>query len=279
MTSLHKKVIIEKIKWALSESKYNECPLYVISTQVLEAGVNVSFQHVARALPILPSIVQAAGRVNRHNEGTAKGVISVFSFKRSGKRDTRSYIYPKNLQKITDQILSEKDSWTEAELTALVQRYYKEMFSQNTYEGILASIKDAYQGNWEQIAQFHPLGEYYLRLSIFIPWDPDEAEKELLSEKLEKFNLLQVKFKVANGNDVYDLYRNSNYMAKLSFEERKQFMILFHHYVINVPVKKALQIVGKDDYLNNRIPRLDDSDFYDSKTGLMVPFDEFDNII
>jgi len=279
MTPLHKKVIIEKIKLALSNVEHSEYPLYVVSTQVLEAGVDVSFQHVARALPILPSIVQAAGRVNRHNEGAEQGVISIFSFKRSGEKDTRSYIYPKNLQKITDQILSEKDSWTEIELTALVQRYYKEMFSQNTYEGVLVSIKDAYQGDWEKISQFNPLGEDYLRLPIFVPWDPDEAEKDLLSEKLKKFTFLQKKFKVTKGNGVYDLYTNSNYMTKLSFEDRKQFMILFHHYVINVPVKKALQIVGKEDFLNNRIPILCATDFYDSKTGLSVPFSDFDNFI
>lgn len=279
MTPLHKKVTIEKIKLALCDSKNSEYALYVISTQVLEAGVDVSFQHVLRALSILPSIVQAAGRVNRHNEGNVKGIISVFSFKRSGEKDTRSFIYPKNLQKITDQILSEKECWTESELTVLVQRYYKEMFSQNTYEGVLASIKDAYQGNWEQISQFHPLGEDYLRLPIFVPWDPDESEKKFLSEKLKKFNFLQEKFKVNNGNDIYELYRDSNYMAKLSFEDRKQFMILFHHYVINVPVKKALQIVGKKDFLNNRIPTLRGTSFYDSKTGLSVPFYEFDNFI
>ena len=68
-------------------------------------------------------------------------------------------------------------------------------------------------------------------------------------------------------------------MTKLSFEDRKQFMILFHHYVINVPVKKALQIVGKEDFLNNRIPILCATDFYDSKTGLSVPFSDFDNFI
>lgn len=279
MTPLHKKVIIEKIKLALSNIEHSEYPLYVISTQVLEAGVDLSFQHVARALSILPSIVQAAGRVNRHNEGTNKGVISVFSFKRLGEKDTRSYIYPKNLQKITDHILFERYSWTETELTALVQKYYKEMFSQNTYEGILVSIKDAYEGDWEQIAQFNPLGEDYLRLPIFVPWDPDEAEKELLSEKLRKFIFLQEKFKVTNGYDLYDLYIDSNYMAKLSFEDRKHFMILFHHYVINVPVKKALHIVGEEDFLNNRIPSLSGADFYDSKIGLVVPFADFDCFI
>jgi hypothetical protein len=279
MTPLHKKAMIEKIKLELSDNKESKQSIYVVSTQVLEAGVDVSFQHVARALPILPSIVQAAGRVNRHNEGAKKGVISVFPFRRNGEKDTRSYIYPRNLQIITDRILLEKDSWTETELTASVQQYYKEMFNQNTYEGILASVKDAYMGYWEQISRYNPFGDDYLRLPIFVPWEPDESEIETLCNKLERFYTLKKRFRIANGNELYDLYRDSSYMAKLSFGERKQFMILFHHYVINVPVKKALQIVGKEDYLNNRIPRLCMRDLYDSITGLMVPFYEFDAFI
>ena len=112
-----------------------------------------------------------------------------------------------------------------------------------------------------------------------MPWDPDEAEKKLLLNKFMKFYNLQEKFNVTNGNELYSLYRNLDYMKKLSFEERKQFMILFSHYVINVPVKKALQIVGEECYLNNRIPNLYDSDFYDSKTGLKVSFAELDGFI
>lgn len=278
MTPLHKSIIIEKIKLALSNSN-SEYPLYVVSTQVIEAGVDVSFQHVARALSVLPSIVQAAGRVNRHNEGTEKGIISVFPFYRFGEKDTRTYIYPKNLQKITDQMLFEKTIWTETEITVLVQKYYKEMFSQNTYEGILASIKDAYQGDWEQVSKIQLFGKDYLRLPLFVPWDPDGAAKKVFSKKLKKFIFLQEKFKVTNGYDLYDLYTNSSYMARLSFEDRKQFMILFHYYVINVPVKKALQIASKEDFLNNRVPLLYGTDAYDSKSGLSTPFEEFDNLI
>ena len=95
------------------------------------------------------------------------------------------------MQIITDRILLEKDSWTETELTASVQQYYKEMFNQNTYEGILASVKDAYMGYWEQISRYNPFGDDYLRLPIFVPWEPDESEIETLCNKTRKILYLK----------------------------------------------------------------------------------------
>ena len=56
MIPLHKKITINKIKSQLK----NPCkePLYVVSTQIIEAGLILAL-NIARALPILPSIIQA----------------------------------------------------------------------------------------------------------------------------------------------------------------------------------------------------------------------------
>ena len=56
MIPLHKRVEIEKIKRFQAEKKKGR--LYVVSTQILEAGVDLSFDHMIRALSILPSIVR-----------------------------------------------------------------------------------------------------------------------------------------------------------------------------------------------------------------------------
>lgn len=54
-----------------------ELPLICISTQLIEAGVDVSFGSVIRFLAGLDSIAQAAGRCNRHGESTQKASVSV----------------------------------------------------------------------------------------------------------------------------------------------------------------------------------------------------------
>lgn len=275
MIPLHKKIAIETIRRELKK-KNRQQPLYVVSTQIIEAGVDVSFQHVARALPIMPSIVQAAGRVNRHLEGPGLGRVSIFPFYREGTRDTRSFIYPKPLQQITDQFLQQKSVWMESELTALVQDYYEEMFRHNTYEAAMAYIRDAYEGEWEKLSSFQPFEQSMLTLPVFVPWNPNENEQKLLPKS---YLTLQKKFKVYHADDIYERYTDKDYMKRLMFDERKNFMILFNYYVLNLPVKKALKVASKEDFLTHRIPMLYGTEVYNSQVGLRAQFEQFDNFI
>lgn len=56
--------LVSKIKKLLREEK----PIRVVSTQLVEAGVDIDFPEVWRALAQLDSIVQAAGRANREGK-------------------------------------------------------------------------------------------------------------------------------------------------------------------------------------------------------------------
>ncbi len=60
----HRKSKLEKMKNRLAQG----LPVLCISTQLIEAGVDVSFGAVVRFLAGLDSIAQAAGRCNRHGE-------------------------------------------------------------------------------------------------------------------------------------------------------------------------------------------------------------------
>lgn len=75
MCPTHRKNILLDLKQALSEKKRVIC----ISTQLIEAGVDISFQCVIRSLAGLDSIAQAAGRCNRHGENGIRNVYIIKS--------------------------------------------------------------------------------------------------------------------------------------------------------------------------------------------------------
>lgn len=68
LCAAHRKEIIKEIKEYLKLKKSVIC----VSTQLIEAGIDISFEGIVRHLAGLDSIAQATGRGNRHGEGDIK---------------------------------------------------------------------------------------------------------------------------------------------------------------------------------------------------------------
>ena len=64
MCPAHRDMVISDLRCMLSRDESVIC----VSTQLIEAGVDISFECVIRDLAGLDSIYQAAGRCNRHGE-------------------------------------------------------------------------------------------------------------------------------------------------------------------------------------------------------------------
>lgn len=68
MCMTHRKKVLEQVECALEESKKGGPKVILVSTQVIEAGVDISFECAVRLLAGLDNAVQTAGRCNRSGE-------------------------------------------------------------------------------------------------------------------------------------------------------------------------------------------------------------------
>ena len=75
MCPKHRKAILEQVTDCLDHS--NPKPVVCISTQLIEAGVDVDFGAVIRCLAGLDSIAQAAGRCNRNGRQEGLGIVQI----------------------------------------------------------------------------------------------------------------------------------------------------------------------------------------------------------
>lgn len=85
MTAAHRQHVLAQIRADLAAGR----PVRVISTSLIEAGVDISFEAVWRASAGLDQIVQAAGRCNRNGElGPHGGRLTIFEPEAKEGRNT-----------------------------------------------------------------------------------------------------------------------------------------------------------------------------------------------
>ena len=105
----------------LKKGEYKIC----VSTQVVEAGVDISFERVVRDIAPLDSLIQAAGRCNRHFEKNKGEVYIVPVVDDKGLISKR--IYGKFLVEKTMEVIKEYRILRESELKDLIEQYYSKL--------------------------------------------------------------------------------------------------------------------------------------------------------
>lgn len=126
MCPAHRKLVIAEIKSRLKK----EMPCRVVSTQLIEAGVDVDFPIVYRAIAGIDSIVQAAGRCNREGK---RAFGEVFVFEPQDELKTR---LPYTLQRpleITKSIIRRYDDIMQPEA---IEAYFKELYGMEGESGL-----------------------------------------------------------------------------------------------------------------------------------------------
>ncbi len=206
ITPFERKKIIQRIKDRPHSKRF-----IIVSTQLIEAGVDISVDAVFRALAPMDSIIQAAGRANRYNEKTVPADIFVYGI--TELKQVSSRIYGAELLQMTRNVLSDVSEQEECGYLTLIEAYFQEVKKQadvvsNTTLTSLLDLK------FEDVGEFNLIEEIRSN-SVFIQLNPRAKEA------WEKFTIIH-----ENEDLLF-------YEKKYRFAE---FKSTFYDFVINVPI-------------------------------------------
>ncbi len=223
----------------------------IVSTQLIEAGVDIDVDVVYRDFAPLDSINQVSGRCNRNNRSATRGIVHLYVLN-DGKKDIYKYIYSGlPVDKTRDIFTSYEDGRhghddiQETNFLDLINYYFSKIkgaLSEDTSNELLWSIRKL---EFEDI--YH--------------------EFRLIDERgYERFDLF-----VERNDQAVEIWQRYMRIRSIenSYQRRRAFLQIkreFYDYVISVPAREVSDDVKDFAYIG-RIPHELLDTYYDEKTG------------
>lgn len=234
MYPAHRQQVLDEIRKRLDEDK----PCRVVSTSLVEAGVDIDFPTVYRAISGIDSILQAGGRCNRENKrNSAESVVHIFN---------------------TDEVLSYQQTNTDAAM-AVIKKYGDKIYLP---EAIKMYFDDLYY--YRDIDKTH---------KVFDKKDIINGLTNLEFETVsQRFKMIENDTKALyictdeNKEEINQL-RNGNYTKEL-FRSLQKYVVNLYERDFN-----KLNEVCAIEYVDNSFYILADNKYYSSKSGITFPDD------
>lgn len=240
---------IRKIKGPSEKREANESSRkrkVIVSTQLIEAGVDIDADMVYRDFAPMDSINQVAGRCNRNSAKADKGTVSIFILK-DDRKEFYKYIYdPFLMGKTLDILKNINYPIKESEFLELNNKYFKAVKMGMGDEKSKENLACLAQLSFRDLSKkFKLIEEDYPKVNVFVELDETAVEiwKKYQGMRMEK--------------DLKERIRKK-------LEIRKEFS----EYVISAPEKFAHSLIIEDSefgYISNaELPN-----YYDMETGFM----------
>jgi len=164
----HRSAVLDRVRKALAEGR----PCRLISTQCVEAGVDVDFPRIYRALAPLDSIVQAAGRCNREGRMNTRGHLGeVIVLSRKKTRLAPSLPHPRLLPSHRGHTSSVDISGDiDIDDPTVFQTYYRRLYDIKNLSQQKNELTNAIaELDFRRIARFYRLIDTNA-IQVLVPW-------------------------------------------------------------------------------------------------------------
>jgi len=223
----------------------------VISTQIVEAGVDIDLDMVYRDMAPLDSILQSAGRCNR-NMAKPTGTIKIIDLiDEKTNRKYANYIYDDVLLNQTRTMILDNKIVNESRLNELVNDYFSSLLKKKRQDKeIIDSLE---QLRFDQLADFQLIDNKLESISCFIELD------ERASLLWEKYQQLQQEKNVFKRKSDFNKFKGE-----------------FLQYVLSLNLKSIKRkLPGSEGIIY--INKIMMDDYYDDVTGFK--FKDNDDIL
>jgi CRISPR-associated endonuclease/helicase Cas3 len=221
-----------KLVSQIKERLQTKVPLVLVSTQCIEAGVDLDFDRGFRDLGPLESIIQILGRLNREWHGKIS-TLKLYQIRSEFGKPYWELIYSDVLIAITLEVLEGKKEVPEPKFAELIEQYYlkvrERMSDAASYDFLdsicqfkfSADIKTALRGKEDRVSVFVVQDEESEK--IFQEWQ-DVLKIEDFRERRKR--LLQIRGQVAENS--ISLRRNQ--VRDIVREENGRYYLWYEHY-------------------------------------------------
>lgn len=250
-------------------------PMVIVSTQVVEAGVDLDVDVVYRELAPVDAMVQAAGRCNRDNAGVEKGRVYVVPLQpTSGRRSSMERVYGLIKAHATTTTLQKvcgpegRCVLPESAFPELVSDYFTALDAQES--------KGNSQAIWRSMDALH--------FSPAIgPERPVVCDFRLIKEYPQYVDLFVTCTR--DAEELWDWYQTSVVSERDLLRRRKNYLARkaeFQGYIISVHKQRAHSLGAEEQrdgalwYLPSVVDR---QDIYDPITGLVFNPNDVDSFV
>lgn len=173
---------IEEINNSLKKGE----KVLLVSTQLIEAGVDIDLEVVYRDYSTLDSINQTCGRCNRNGIGKNKGTVKLYRL-RDDNKEYSKYIYEDCLLTQTEKALDGfPDIIDESSFFELSRKYFQLVTKGQSKDKSNEYLDDIKKLKYEEVNKFSLIKKEYETIDIFI--EIDEKAKNLYQKYKEIMN-------------------------------------------------------------------------------------------